>query len=227
MCGICGIASQYRDYPVAESTLLAMRDSLTHRGPDDAGYYIGPGVGIGSRRLAILDLSENGHMPMATPDRRFTIVHNGEVYNYSDLRAPLEERGVRFRSNSDTEVILHSYASHGTAMLSELNGMFAFAIWDAFEKELFIARDRLGVKPLYYAIQDGTLYFASEMKALFKAGIPRDFDHSAWQELLIFRYVAGESTIFRGIRRLLPGHYMVWKNGTLRISRWWNLSERI
>ena len=163
---------------------------------------------------------------MSTPDGRFWIVYNGEVYNYRELRAPLEARGHRFRSNTDTEVLLNLFAAEGPAMLQRLNGMFAFAIWDAAERQLFIARDRLGVKPLFYALSHGALYFASEEKALFAAGIPARFDHSAWQELLCFRFVAGEHTPFEGVRRLLPGHHLLWKDGQAQIRRWWNLAER-
>src|SRR5215510_5561078 len=166
MCGICGIV--YLDLAPVDGHLVdEMRDSMTHRGPDDAGSYIGPGIGLGSRRLAILDLSERGHMPMATPDRRFWIVYNGEIYNYQELRQPLQDRGYVFRSNSDTEVLLNAYVAEGPAMLQKLNGMFAFAIWDARDRQLFIARDRLGVKPLFYAFRHGVLHFASEEKALF------------------------------------------------------------
>jgi len=131
------------------------------RGPDDAGLYISTGIGLGSRRLRILDLSQNGYMPMNTPDGRFVIVYNGEVYNYRELRLELETTGVQFRSNSDTEVVLHLYARYGPAMLNQLNGMFAFAIWDTRERTLFLARDRLGVKPLFYAIRNGVFYFRS------------------------------------------------------------------
>ena len=157
MCGICGILYPDRTRPVDQRLLVQMRDVLTHRGPDDAGYYLGPGIGLGSRRLAILDLSDRGHMPMSTPDGRFWIVYNGEVYNYRELRAPLEAAGHRFRSTTDTEVLLNLFAAEGPAMLQRLNGMFAFAIWDATERQLFIARDRLGVKPLFYALNHGAL----------------------------------------------------------------------
>jgi asparagine synthase (glutamine-hydrolysing) len=203
-----------------------MRDSMRHRGPDDAGSYLAPGIALGSRRLAILDLSRRGHMPMSTPDGRYEIVYNGEVYNYVELRRILEGRGYRFHSNTDTEVVLNLYADQGPGMLDQLNGMFAFAIWDNRERTLFLARDRLGIKPLYYAEKDGVLYFASEEQALFAAGIPAEFDPKCWEELLCFRYVAGENTPYRGVRRLLPGHYLLWSDGAARVQRWWSLSER-
>jgi asparagine synthase (glutamine-hydrolysing) len=226
MCGICGIVSTSPGPPVQRDALVAMRDALAHRGPDDSGDYLSAGVALGSRRLAILDVSPRGHMPMATDDGRFHIVHNGEVYNFRELRAELQDRGRTFRSDTDTEVILQMYAEHGPSMLEDLNGMFAFAIWDTHARELFVGRDRLGVKPLYYAVDDDRVLFASEQKALFAAGVPCDFDESCWDELLMFRYVAGERTPFKGVRRLLPGHFLLWKDGELAIRRWWNLAHR-
>ncbi len=226
MCGLCGIAFNDRSHLPNERQLTGMRDSLAHRGPDDAGNFIAPGIALGSRRLAIVDLSPRGHMPMASEDGRYHIAYNGEVYNYRELRPALEARGFQFRSNTDTEVLLNLYRAEGAAMLDKLNGMFAIAIWDEQEKSLFIARDRLGVKPLYYAERPEGLYFASEEKALFTAGVPAEFDQSCWEELLCFRYVAGERTPFTGVKRLLPGHYLTWKNGQLAIKRWWNLAER-
>jgi asparagine synthase (glutamine-hydrolysing) len=227
MCGIAGIVSTELDLPVSEAVLVKMRDSIAHRGPDDAGHYLEPGIGLASRRLAILDLSPRGHMPMRTPDGRYWIVYNGEVYNYRSLRARLEGRGYQFESNTDTEVLLAAFADEGPAMLHRLNGMFAFAIWDTRERQLFIARDRLGVKPLYYCRFSGALYFGSEEKVLFAAGIPAEFDSSTWEELLSFCYVAGERTPFLGVKRLLPGHYLRWKDGEIEIQPWWNLAERV
>lgn len=226
MCGFCGVVRADGAIPLDEAQLVAMRDVLHHRGPDDSGLLLAPGVALGSRRLAILDLSPRGHMPMSTPDGRYTIVYNGEAYNFRSLRPALEARGYRFVSDCDTEVVLALYATEGPAMLSKLNGMFAFAIWDAQERTLFLARDRLGIKPLYYAFHNGALYFASEEKSLFAAGVPREFDSSTWEELLCFRYVAGERTPFSGVKRLLPGHWMQWRAGEARTHRWWNLSER-
>ena len=226
MCGICGVVHRDPNYIFSERTLLAMRDVLTHRGPDDSGHEIARGVALGSRRLSIIDLSERGHMPMSTPDGRYSIVYNGEVYNFQELRAGLEAKGQTFRSHTDTEVLLQLYIAEGPAMLHRCNGMFAFAIWDNHERTLFLARDRMGVKPLYYAERDGALYFASEEKALFEAGIAPEFDTSAWEELLCFRYVAGERTPYIGVKRLLPGHYMLWRDGKAQTNRWWNLTER-
>ncbi|MGC8667530.1 MAG: asparagine synthase (glutamine-hydrolyzing) [Chthonomonadales bacterium] len=224
MCGICGIVGA-EPFQISEDRLIAMRDAMVHRGPDDAGVYHRAGVGLASRRLAILDLSERGRMPMSTPDGRYTIVYNGEVYNFRELRATLESKGVRFRSQTDTEVLLHLYREEGPGMLHRLNGMFALAIWDARERTLFLARDRLGIKPLVYAIQDGVLFFASEEKALFAASIRPEFDADTWEELLLFRYVAGERTPYKGVRRLLPGHTAVWRDGILTTHRYWHLAE--
>jgi len=226
MCAICGMVTADRAQPIDRATLARMRDQMEHRGPDDAGLYVGEGVGLGSRRLAILDLSPRGHMPMSTADQRFWIAYNGEVYNYRELRTSLESRGHQFVSDSDTEVVLKLFAAEGAGMLGKLNGMFAFAVWDAVERRLFIARDRLGIKPLFYAVDRGRLYFASEEKALFAAGVPPRFDHRVWSELLCFRYVAGERTPFEGIRRLLPGHWLMWQDGRIDIRRWWSLAER-
>lgn len=196
-----------------------------HRGPDDAGNLVDAGVGLGSRRLAIRDLSPRGHMPMRTPDGRYSIVYNGEVYNSEELRRQLENRGWSFRSNSDTEVVLYLFAEFGPAMLERLNGMFAIAIWDHREHTLFLARDRLGVKPLYYTSDRGTLMVASEPKALFAGGWPARVDPGCWEELMCFRYVAGEGTPYEGVRRLLPGHFMLWRDGRIITTRWWNLGD--
>jgi asparagine synthase (glutamine-hydrolysing) len=226
MCGICGVVSSDGTYPLEESVLITMRDLMVHRGPDDAGHCHLPGVALGSRRLAILDLSERGHMPMSTGNGRYWITYNGEVYNYPELRQGLEARGYTFHSNSDTEVVLNLYVEYGPEMLRQLNGMFAIAIWDELDQTLFLARDRLGVKPLYYAEQHGALYFASEAKSLFAAGVKQEFDYETWEELLYFRYVAGEGTPFVGVKRLLPGHYLLSKGGRIQTKRWWNLGER-
>ena len=225
MCGICGIAAP-APVEAMETWVRAMSDSIALRGPDDSGHFVAPGVALGTRRLAILDLSPRGHMPMHTPDGRYWMTYNGEVYNFQELRAGLESRGHRFTSGTDTEVILRLYAEKGPAMLPELNGMFALGIWDTLEKTLFLVRDRLGVKPLFYARDGSRFLFASEEKALFAAGVTPRMDPETWEELLCFRYVAGARTPFLGIHRLLPGHHLTWKDGAIRIERWWNLAER-
>lgn len=227
MCGISGEVHCDQEYPISRWRAIEMRDKLISRGPDDAGYYEAPGIALGTRRLAILDLSVRGHMPMSTPDGRFWITYNGEVYNHRELRESLEARGHQFASHSDTEVLLTLYATYGPNMLEHLNGMFAFAVWDGHERTLFLARDRVGVKPLYYTAQSGDLYFASEAKALFRRTLPPAFDSETLEELLCFRYVAGEQTPFRNVKRLLPGHSLLWKDGDIRIRRWWQLGERV
>ena len=227
MCAICGFVTSDQERTPERGTLLAMTETMKSRGPDDFGDRIGAGVGLGSRRLAILDLSSHGHMPMPSANGRYWIVHNGEIYNYRELRERLVVRGYPFRSDSDTEVLLAAFMDEGPAMLERLNGMFAFAIWDEHERTLFLARDRLGVKPLHWAVKDGIFFFASEPKALFAAGVPRVVDSASWSELLLFRYVAGSSTPYLGVHRLLPGRSLVWQSGKVQIQTWWDLSKRI
>lgn len=226
MCGICGIFNKDLR-PINSVDLLKMRDSMINRGPDDAGIFIEKNIGLGSRRLSIIDLSLKGHMPMHTPDERYWIVYNGEVYNFIELRQYLEAKGVIFRSHTDTEVILQLYAAEGPSMLSRCNGMFAIAIWDSKEKTLFLARDRTGTKPLFFTENDNSFLFASEEKALFENGIPKKINTSIWNELLIFRYVAGEQTPYENVKRLLPGHYLILKNGNYTIHKWWDPSYGI
>jgi asparagine synthase (glutamine-hydrolysing) len=226
MCGICGLVHAIPDYPIDESVLLRMRDSLIHRGPDDAGYYLSGGVGLGSRSLTVNKLHERDIMPMSTPDGRYWIVYDGQIYNVKELRATLQHQGVTFHTQADTEVLLRLFIREGPAMLEKLNGMFAFAVWDVQERTLFLTRDRLGIKPCYYILQDRVFYFASELKAFMVAGLPISFNSATWEELLCFRYVAGEETPYTSIKRLLPGHFLIWKDGYFYTKRWWNLSEK-
>ncbi len=225
MCGICGIVRLQNSKPIERDTLLQMRDSLIHRGPDDAGIYNDAKAWLGSRRLSIIDLSPNGHMPMRSTNGRYIIVYNGEVYNFRQLRGQLEQKGVHFRSGTDTEVLLNLYIERGPAMLPLCHGMFALAIWDRQEQTLFAARDRLGIKPFFYAIHQGAFYFASEPKALFAAGVPAQFNPDTWPELLLFRYVSGQRTPYQRIHRLLPGHYLLIKNDALQSRCWWSLAD--
>lgn len=227
MCGIAGILHFDHDRTVDEKLLLSMRDTIRHRGPDGAGHYINGPIGLAHRRLSIQDLSENGRQPFASPDGRYQIIFNGEVYNFKELRPALEAKGFTFRSETDTEVLLYLYMSEGEKMLEKLNGMFAFAVWDNEERSLFIARDRLGVKPFYYSTHDNTFYFASEQKAILNAGVPKTLDEELFEELLLFRFVAGPQTLLRHIGRLLPGHCGWVRNGQVQLKRWWNLSEKI
>lgn len=204
--------------------LVRMRDTLEHRGPDGAGVFVEVGVGLGHRRLSIVDL-DTGDQPMFNADRSCVIVYNGEVYNHSEFRSDLEDRGFRYASTSDTETILHLYEAFGLDAIHKLRGMFAFAIWDKRSEELLIARDRLGVKPLYYVHDaDGSLYFASEIKSLIAAGaVTPALNYSALPDQLANHGTSGNETLFEGVQRLAPGHLLRWKDGTVEITRYWDL----
>lgn len=226
MCGICGVAiPTHLNRRVDEVGLVRMRDSLVHRGPDDGGLYAHGGIGLGHRRLSIVDVS-GGHQPMTNEDGRIKIVFNGEIYNHHELRPGLEARGHRYGNNSDTETIVHLYEERGVEGVTALRGMFAFAIWDSIKQQLVLARDRLGIKPLYYNLSDdGQLYFASEIKALLAArAVAPELNYDALADFAANRYTSGENTLFHGVRRLPPGHTLVWKNGEVKISRYWELS---
>ena len=205
-----------------------MRDVITHRGPDDEGLYLNGTVGLGHRRLSIVDVAA-GHQPMTNEDGRLHIVYNGEIYNHSDFRAELEARGHTYRTHCDTETILHLYEEHGPRCVEYLRGMFAFAIWDDVKRELFIARDRLGVKPLYYVhTADGSLYFASEIKALLEAGAvgKPEINFRALPDYLANHGTSADETLFDQVRRLLPGHTLLWRDGQIRIEKYWDVSFR-
>jgi len=226
MCGICGIAiPKQLNRRVSESRLVAMRDTLAHRGPDDAGVYLGDGVGLGHRRLSIVDLG-GGRQPMANEDNRVWIVFNGEIYNHRDLRPGLEERGHRYRTVCDTETIIHLYEEQGARAVERLSGMFAFAVWDSARRELLLARDRLGIKPLYYALDgDGTLYFASEIKSIIEArAVAPEINYAALPDYLANHSPSGEETLFSDFKRLLPGHTLTWRDGQIEIRKYWDLS---
>ena len=226
MCGICGVAIPSRlNRRVDESQLAAMRDSLIHRGPDGAGFLIDGSVGLGHRRLSIVD-PDGGGQPMANEDDTIWIVFNGEIYNHRELRPSLIERGHRYRSSSDTETIIHLYEEFGPRGVEKLRGMFAYAIWDSRRRRLVIARDRLGIKPLYYVLkEDGALYFASEIKALVEArAIRPELNYDALADYAANRYTSGEETLFRGVKRLLPGHTLTWRDGEIEVDSYWNLS---
>lgn len=227
MCGIAGILHFDKERSVAQNRLKAMRDSMAHRGPNGSRIYTEQEVGLVHLRLSIIDLSDSASQPFFSSDKRFAITFNGEIFNYLELRKELEIDGVVFRTDSDTEVLLQLYKKLGKASLERLNGMFAFAVWDAQERSLFIARDRVGVKPLYYTLLDETLFFGSEPKALLSAGVPITLNQDSLPELLMFKYVAGENTIFKHVKRLLPGHFMEVKNGEVTVKRWWNLPDKI
>jgi asparagine synthase (glutamine-hydrolysing) len=224
MCGICGLAG--RD---DEPLVRRMTENLVHRGPDGAGVRAFPSrdgrlpATLGHRRLSIIDPTERGAQPMAFGGGRYWITYNGELYNFRALRAELERDGFTFRTECDTEVVLAMYARHGGDMLPRLNGMYAFAIWDTERDELFLARDRLGVKPLYYAEHDGTLVFASEIKALLEALPAVRLNEAAVPDYVTFLWVPDPGTMFRGVFKLPPGHCATFGRDGLRITEWWDL----
>jgi asparagine synthase (glutamine-hydrolysing) len=225
MCGINGIAFSSASGRRIDPALLGrMRDILRHRGPDDDGMFVSDVVGLGHRRLSIVDVSR-GHQPMTNEDATLHITYNGEIYNHADYREPLEAKGHVYQTYCDTETILHLYEEHGSTCVDYLRGMFAFAIWDQRKKELFIARDRLGVKPLYYVhCEDGSLYFASEIKALLEArAVKPEINYAVLSDYLANHATSGEETLFKSIKRLLPGHLMTWRDGELSIRRYWDV----
>jgi asparagine synthase (glutamine-hydrolysing) len=224
MCGICGILTPDLSLVPDRGLLERMRDLIAHRGPDGAGLYQGMGVGLAHRRLSIVDLAQ-GQQPMYSHDRRFVIVYNGEVFNHPALKTELEAAGVRYRTHSDTETVLHLYERLGERAVDRMRGMFALAIWDSLERRLFLARDRYGVKPLYYVHRpDGTLIFGSEIKALLPAlGDRPELNREALPDFLANHAPSGEATLFTGIMRLAPGHTLTWQNGRITIRRYWDL----
>jgi asparagine synthase (glutamine-hydrolysing) len=226
MCGIAGALAFTDDFAVDEATVRRMADTICHRGPDDAGALtLSPDrVALGHRRLSIIDLSAAGHQPMPNEDESVWITYNGEVYNHTALREELEARGHRYRSHTDTETIVHLYEDDGTACVERLEGMFAFAIWDARRRRLVLARDRLGVKPLYYArLRDGFV-FGSEAKAVLEhPAVPRELDEQAFADYLTFGFAPAPRTTFRGISKLCPGERMVvTAEGVITSETWWN-----
>src|SRR5262245_61409404 len=222
MCGIAGFVN-LDGRPADRDRLQEMTRSLRHRGPDGEGFHIDGAVGLGHRRLSILDL-ETGAQPMRTPDGGSWIVFNGEIYNYVELRRDLEARGHRFATRSDTEVILHQYEEDGPACVERLRGMFAFAIHDPDRRRLMLARDRVGIKPLYYHAGPGLLAFGSEIKALLcHPEVPRDVDDGAISAFLTHMYVPGPGSAFVSIRRLPPAHVLVADASGISMHRYWSL----
>ncbi|HEU5180641.1 MAG TPA: asparagine synthase (glutamine-hydrolyzing) [Candidatus Polarisedimenticolia bacterium] len=223
MCGICGVFYDDAGVVVDRVRLIAMRDRMAHRGPDGEGLLVDPGLGLGHRRLSIIDIA-CGQQPMSNEDGSLWIIFNGEIYNYEPLRRDLLARGHVFKTRSDTETILHLYEERGPDCVDQLNGMFTFAIWDRRSRQLFLARDRMGVKPLYLWRGAGVLLFASEIKALFAWDFVRpELRRDCIPEYLVFRHLAGERTFFEGIRTLEPGHTMLVSASGTRTRRWWHL----
>jgi len=225
MCGIAGFYNYGETSSEAgESSVRSMGDALAHRGPDDEGVFFDGRVGLAHRRLSIIDLSPRGHQPMADPSGRLHIVYNGEIYNFMDIRDELEKKGHVFTSTSDTEVILASYLEWGAECLARLRGMFAFALWDSRERVLFVARDRLGVKPLFYYCHNGRFAFASEMKALVRyPSLSRDMDIRSLFEYFVFQYVPEPRAIFRHTFKVMPGHYLLVSAEGVRDQSYWDI----
>ncbi len=225
MCGIAGLIS---DSP--RDAMSRMLVSIEHRGRDDEGVFVsaphwqGLSSCLGHRRLSIIDTSAAGHQPFQSCDGRFSIVFNGEIYNYRDLRARLEGIGHSFKTDSDTEVLLNAFREWGTSSLEQLNGMFAFAVWDDVEKTLVLARDRAGIKPLYYWTESGRIAFGSEIKAILASGLlAPELDHESLNQYLTFLWPVPPRTLFQGVSQIPPGHFLIWKNGECTIRQWWDL----
>jgi asparagine synthase (glutamine-hydrolysing) len=224
MCGICGKLNSDRGEPVSPALIRAMADSIAHRGPDDEGYFISGPVGLGFRRLSIIDLSM-GHQPIPNEDSTVWIVFNGEIYNYQELRAGLETRGHKFRTHTDTEVIVHLYEEYGESCVQRLRGMFAFAIWDARNEKLLLARDRVGIKPLYYRLSNRSLLFASEIKAiLVDPDVSAEVLPETIDRFLTFYFLPGDETMLQDIRKVPPGSYLVHERGKTQITQYWDLA---
>lgn len=217
MCGICGFVGLENRELIKKMTAI-----LAHRGPDDFGFYFGKDVCLGHRRLSIIDL-EKGHQPIFNEDKTMCVVYNGEIYNYLSIRHSLEQKGHRFYTNSDTEAIVHSYEESGEDCVKEFNGMFAFALWDSRKRKLLLARDRLGIKPLYYYTKDNKLYFASETKSLLLTGVSEEIDFEALDSYLMLRYVPHERTMFKAISKLSPASVLTYQNSKPIIKKYWSL----
>lgn len=226
MCGICGVVSRHDEPAVSEWQLRHMNDTMIHRGPDDGGHYLDDRAGLAMRRLSIIDLS-SGHQPIANEDQTVWIVFNGEIYNYQDIRRDLEPKGHTFVTQSDTEAIVHAYEAYGDECVNHLNGMFAFAIWDTKRRRLLIARDRVGIKPMYYHLSPHHLIFGSELKAILAhPETPRAMNPVALDLFLTLEYIPSPYTIFKDIHKLPPGHRLILENGRIRTEQYWNVGER-
>ena len=226
MCGICGVALADRSAEVPSETIDRMSHVIHHRGPDDAGVYRRGPIGIGFRRLSIVDLS-GGHQPMSNEDGTVWIAFNGEIYNHAEHRAPLQAKGHVFRTRSDTEAIVHLYEERGARCPEAMRGMFGFAIWDERKETLLLARDRSGIKPLFYALTPaGDLIFGSEIKAVLASGmVDAELAQDAVAEYFALGSLAGDRTLYRNVKKLLPGHTLEWRQGRVRIERYWDLPE--
>ena len=223
MCGICGQFNFDSSRPASQQTLRAMLDKMSHRGPDDEGIFCDGPAGLAMRRLSIIDIT-GGHQPIFNEDRSCVIVFNGEIYNYVELRAELLKRGHRFATNSDTEVIIHLYEEKGERCVEDLNGMFAFAIYDQRNNKLILARDRIGIKPLHYTITGGSLLFASEIPCLLATGmVDKELDRKAIDDYLTYFYIPGTQSVYKSIRKLGPAQTMVSQGGKATTRTYWKL----
>ncbi len=221
MCGICGVS--FQNNPVSESLVKAMCDKITHRGPDEAGYFVHENFGMGMRRLSIIDLN-TGTQPIYNEDHSLAIVFNGEIYNFKTIRDALQAKGHKFYTNTDTEAIIHAYEEYGEDSPVHLNGMFAYSIFDQKKKKLFLVRDRVGIKPLYYYWDGKTFAYGSEIKTILEVpGIDRAIDVEALNHFLTFEYISSPESIFKKIRKLPPGHWLVFENGQMTVQKYWDI----
>lgn len=232
MCGICG-KIDFNSKPIDSDLIKRMCQKMVHRGPDDEGIFIGPGskaqsskinIGLGHRRLSIIDLSEAGHQPMCNEDESVWIVYNGEIYNFLEIKERLEKKGHIFKSHTDTEVIIHAYEEWGYDCINHFRGMFAFGLWDNRKKRLYLARDRMGVKPLFYSFKNKNLVFASTLQSLIQdEDISKEIDMSAIDYYLTYSYIPAPYSIFKEIRKLPPAHFLIWEDGNISIHKYWDL----
>jgi len=226
MCGITGFVYFNKERKIEPELLKNMSDSIYHRGPDDDGHYIHQNVGLGFRRLSIIDL-KSGHQPMSNYNNDLIIVFNGEIYNYLEQRKILQQKGYSFRTSTDTEVILYLYQEYGADCLQYLRGMFAFAIWDDIKKQMFCARDRFGIKPFYYYYDQEKFVFSSEIKAILKSGnIDRSISYDALDSYFAFGYITSNESIYKNIKKLEPGHYLILsfnEEKSIEIKKYWEL----
>lgn len=224
MCGFVGFTNQIDN---ANQVIENMMNAIRHRGPDAGGKYVDAEIALGHRRLSIIDVSEQGNQPLYSQDGNLVLVFNGEIYNFKEIRAELEQQGYQFRTQTDSEVLIYSYAAYGTKMLEKLRGMFAFVIWDKKNKRLFGARDFFGIKPLYYAKMGDTLLFGSEIKAFLQhPAFVKELNTAALEEYLTFQYSAMDETFFRNVYKLQPAHYFIYENQKLEIKRYWDVHFR-
>jgi len=223
MCGICGTLNLTKHHNIDTNLLKRMIFALRHRGPDEFGIYKGNDIGLGHARLSIIDL-KGGQQPIHNEDRNIWVIFNGEIFNYIELREELQKKGHRFYTKSDTEVLAHLYEEKGVEFLNDLNGQFAFAIWDSKAKRLMLARDRLGIRPLFYTSVDGSLIFASEIKSIFiDERVKREMDIFGLDQVFTFWSTIPPQTTFKNIFELPPAHYLIAEKGQITIKRYWNL----